>query len=100
MAAHLDGRPVSVLDFTALAQKGGSVLSHLRIGVPGQPAPAAVRIDWQRADTLVACRHQGTELSAVFRERHKFKPGDKIRLKPNPALVHLFDEATGKRVNV
>ena len=33
---------------------------------------------------------------AVFRERHQFKPGDKIRLKPDPRLVHLFDEATGK----
>src|ERR1700752_4495916 len=36
---------------------------------------------------------------AVFRERHKFEPGDKVRLKPDPALVHLFDEATGKRLN-
>jgi multiple sugar transport system ATP-binding protein len=28
---------------------------------------------------------------AVFRERHDFKPGQTIRLKPDPALVHLFD---------
>ena len=33
----------------------------------------------------------------MFRERHQFKPGDKIRLKPDPRLVHLFDEATGQR---
>ena len=26
----------------------------------------------------------------------KFKPGDKIRLKPDPRLVHLFDEADGQ----
>ena len=36
---------------------------------------------------------------AVFRERHRFEPGHRIRLKPDPALVHLFDEATGARLN-
>ncbi|MDX2101212.1 MAG: indolepyruvate ferredoxin oxidoreductase family protein [Alphaproteobacteria bacterium] len=31
MAAHLEGRGVSVLDMTGLAQKGGAVFSHVRI---------------------------------------------------------------------
>ena len=31
MAAHLDGKGVTVLDMTGLAQKGGSVYSHIRI---------------------------------------------------------------------
>ncbi|MDQ8035368.1 MAG: indolepyruvate ferredoxin oxidoreductase family protein, partial [Bordetella sp.] len=54
MAAHLEGRGVSVLDFTALAQKGGSVVSHVRIA--GSPADLhAVRLEWQRARLLVAC---------------------------------------------
>ena len=26
------------------------------------------------------------------------QPGDKIRLRPDPRLVHLFDESTGKRL--
>jgi len=39
------------------------------------------------------------EVIAVFRERHQFKPGDKIRLKPDPRLVHLFDGASGQRLN-
>ncbi len=30
---------------------------------------------------------------AVFRERHDFKPGQTIRLKPDIGLVHLFDGA-------
>jgi multiple sugar transport system ATP-binding protein len=34
----------------------------------------------------------------VFRERHDFKPGDKIRLKPDPRLAHLFDAPTGQRL--
>ena len=37
--------------------------------------------------------------SAVFRERHQVRARRQIRLKPDPALVHLFDEATGKRLN-
>jgi multiple sugar transport system ATP-binding protein len=40
----------------------------------------------------------GQEIIAVFRERHQFKPGDKIRLRPDPRLAHLFDETTGKRL--
>ena len=40
------------------------------------------------------------EVIAVFRERHQFKPGDKIRLKPDPRLVHLFDAGTGQRLSV
>ncbi len=31
MAAHLDGKGVSVLDMTGIAQKGGTVFSHVRI---------------------------------------------------------------------
>ena len=41
----------------------------------------------------------GHDVVAVFRERHTFEPGHKIRLKPDPMLVHLFDEATGARLN-
>jgi multiple sugar transport system ATP-binding protein len=38
------------------------------------------------------------DIIAVFRERHQFTPGDKIRLKPDPRLVHLFDETAGSRL--
>ena len=51
------------------------------------------------SETQVIAKLGGKEITAVFRERHQFKPGDKIRLKPDPSLVHLFDEATGKRMN-
>jgi multiple sugar transport system ATP-binding protein len=51
------------------------------------------------SELQVVARLGGEEVIAVFRERHKFKPGDKIRLKPDPRLVHLFDETSGKRLN-
>jgi multiple sugar transport system ATP-binding protein len=47
----------------------------------------------------VVAKLGGEEIVAVFRERHRFQPGDTIRLKPDPQLVHLFDETTGKRLN-
>ncbi|HQP20403.1 MAG TPA: 2-oxoacid:acceptor oxidoreductase family protein, partial [Phenylobacterium sp.] len=54
MAAHVDGRAASVVDMTGLAQKGGAVFSHVRIGeteetVVGGRVPAA------SAHVLVAC---------------------------------------------
>jgi multiple sugar transport system ATP-binding protein len=51
------------------------------------------------SETQVFAKLGGQEVVAVFRERHKFNPGDKIRLKPDPRLVHLFDQASGKRLN-
>lgn len=52
MAAHLEGKGASVLDFTALAQKGGSVVSHIRVA--GRPSLLhAVRVQPQRARTLI-----------------------------------------------
>ncbi|WP_293898661.1 indolepyruvate ferredoxin oxidoreductase family protein [Phenylobacterium sp.] len=54
MAAHVDGRAASVVDMTGLAQKGGAVFSHVRIGatettVIGGRVPAA------SANVLIAC---------------------------------------------
>src|SRR5215216_910283 len=51
------------------------------------------------SETQVFAKLGGEEVVAVFRERHQFQPGDKIRLKPDPRLVHLFDDAAGKRLN-
>jgi multiple sugar transport system ATP-binding protein len=41
----------------------------------------------------------GAEIVAAFRERHPFKPGETIRLKPDPRLVHLFDAQSGQRLS-
>ncbi len=52
MAAHLDGKGVTVLDMTGLAQKGGSVFSHIRIA-DHPDALHAVRIAAGEADTVI-----------------------------------------------
>jgi indolepyruvate ferredoxin oxidoreductase len=54
MAAHIEGKGVSVLDMTGLAQKGGAVFSHVRIA--NRPEDIhAVRIASGDADLLIGC---------------------------------------------
>jgi indolepyruvate ferredoxin oxidoreductase len=54
MAAHLEGKGCTVLDFTGLSQKNGAVMSHVRIAAT--PADlAAVRIAPGGADLLLGC---------------------------------------------
>ena len=52
-AAHLDGRYVSTLDMTGLAQKGGAVLSHVRIS-PADAPHSPTRIPPVSVDLLIA----------------------------------------------
>ncbi|MGI9236731.1 MAG: indolepyruvate ferredoxin oxidoreductase family protein [Woeseiaceae bacterium] len=54
MAAHLEGKGASELDFMGFAQKFGPVLSYLRIA--SEPAKInQVRIEPARADALIGC---------------------------------------------
>ena len=54
MAAHLDGKASSILDMTGLAQKGGGVLSHVRIADTDDTLRSS-RIITGGADVLLAC---------------------------------------------
>jgi indolepyruvate ferredoxin oxidoreductase len=54
MAAHLEGKGVSVLDMTGLAQKGGAVLSHVRLA-ERQDRLHAVRIATGDANLVLGC---------------------------------------------
>ena len=70
---------------------------HFSLADDGAEAEVQV-IEPTGSELQVVAKLGGNDIIAVFRERHQFKPGDKIRLKPDPRLVHLFDEATGKRL--
>jgi indolepyruvate ferredoxin oxidoreductase len=54
MAAHLEGRGLSVLDQAGLAQKGGAVFSHVQIA-PRPEDLFATRIAMGEADLLLGC---------------------------------------------
>src|SRR5262249_10138995 len=54
MAAHVDGKGCSALDFTGLSQKNGAVMSHVRIAATPESL-ATVRIANGGAELLLAC---------------------------------------------
>ena len=78
MAAHLDGKGVTVLDMTGLAQKGGSVFSHVRIA--------------DRPDDLHAVRIAAGEADAVI-------GGDIIVSASVEALAKMARERTRAVIN-
>src|SRR5471030_2922395 len=71
---------------------------HFTIADDGADAEIVV-VEPTGSETQVFAKLGGEQVVAVFRERHQFNPGDRVRLKPDPGLVHLFDESTGKRLN-
>jgi indolepyruvate ferredoxin oxidoreductase len=54
MAAHIEGKGATVLDQLGMAQKGGAVVSHVRIGASPE-ALHAVRLGAGGADLLLGC---------------------------------------------
>jgi multiple sugar transport system ATP-binding protein len=83
-----DGRPATY----------GVRPEHLVLADDGAEAQVHV-VEPTGSELQVVAHMGGQEIIAVFRERHQFKPGDKIRLKPDPRLVHLFDADGGRRLN-
>ena len=61
-------------------------------------ATEVVVVEPTGADTQVFTKIAGVEVTSVFRERHDFKPGASIRLKPDPVRAHLFDATTSLRL--
>src|SRR5215217_5537212 len=70
---------------------------HFRLTPDGIPVEVVV-VEPTGSETQVVARSDGQEMIAIFRERVMAKPGETIRVAPDPALVHLFDEASGRRL--
>jgi multiple sugar transport system ATP-binding protein len=84
------------------AENGRAVIygirpEHLEISPSGVPARISV-VEPTGSETLVLVRFGESEMVALFRERHDFKPGDTLNLKPRLDQVHLFDAETGRRL--
>jgi indolepyruvate ferredoxin oxidoreductase len=85
MAAHREGLSAGTFDMTGLAQKGGAVLSHIRIG-PADMSPMAARIGWAEADVVLGCDLFVAASAEVLRA-----------LKPNAKVIvnrHLVPTAS------
>ncbi|HJR20961.1 MAG TPA: sn-glycerol-3-phosphate ABC transporter ATP-binding protein UgpC [Dongiaceae bacterium] len=71
---------------------------HLTLGDGGLAAEIVV-VEPTGPEVQVNARlSSGEEIVAMFRERHAFRPGEKIGLKPLGNQVHLFDGESGKRL--
>ena len=71
---------------------------HLRLDPQGVAAIVHVT-EPTGSETQVIMHLAGTQVVGAFRERIAEKPGQHLHIAPDPALVHLFDEQTGKRLN-
>jgi len=70
------------------------------VGDSEESGPAeVVVVEPTGAEILVVTRFAGCDTQVVFRERHPLRPGDRINLLPDPDSIHLFDKASGKRIN-
>jgi multiple sugar transport system ATP-binding protein len=87
-AGGADGQPVVY----------GTRPEHMTLADAGGIPVKVVVMEPTGMDTFIACRHEGIELAAVFRERHDFAPGSTIRLLPDPLRAHLFDQKAGQRL--
>jgi multiple sugar transport system ATP-binding protein len=70
---------------------------HLAIADDGLPAEVVV-VEPTGSETQVFAKLGAQEVVAVLRERVSVRPGDTIRLRPDPKLVHLFDAQSGERL--
>jgi multiple sugar transport system ATP-binding protein len=90
----------------AKAKEGQSVVygtrpEHLELvserdGVPSE----VVVVEPTGADTQVFSKIARHDITGVFRERHLFKPGSTIYLRPDVNRAHLFDAQSGKTLMI
>ncbi|TCL03331.1 ABC transporter ATP-binding protein [Sodalis ligni] len=69
----------------AIAERGGFIC-HVEV------------IEPTGSETLVTLRSGESQIVATFRERLNLDPGAAVRLLPNVEAVHLFDAASGRRI--
>ncbi|WP_353645243.1 sn-glycerol-3-phosphate ABC transporter ATP-binding protein UgpC [Mesorhizobium sp. WSM2239] len=70
---------------------------HFEIADDGLPARISV-VEPTGSETTVVLRFGESEIVALFRERHDFRPGDSLHLRPRKDVVHLFDPQSGRRI--
>lgn len=85
MAAHIENKGVSVLDMAGLAQKGGAVISHIRIGQTPEDIHA-VRIAAGSADLVLGC---DLVVAAGMDAVAKMQPGE------TRAIINSHETITG-----
>jgi multiple sugar transport system ATP-binding protein len=71
---------------------------HFRLSGEGIPVEVVV-VEPTGSETQVVAKAGGRDITCVFRERINARPGEVIHIAPDPAVVHLFDRESGRRIN-
>jgi multiple sugar transport system ATP-binding protein len=85
--AKADGRPAIYGVRPEHFSLGGDVMAEVAVVEP------------TGSETQVFAKLGGNKIVGVFRERVRAKPGERLPVTPDPSAVHLFDAATGQRLN-
>jgi multiple sugar transport system ATP-binding protein len=70
---------------------------HFGIGESCVEAEVVV-VEPTGADTQIFCDLAGSDIMAISRERHAFRPGERIQLRPLDGKTCLFDPESGRRL--
>jgi multiple sugar transport system ATP-binding protein len=70
---------------------------HLQLDSGGIPATVQM-VEPTGSETQVLMRIGGQPVIGAFRERILARAGDILPVRPDPALVHLFDQQSGARL--
>ena len=95
MAAYIEGKAVTVLDQTGLAQKGGAVYSHIRLANSNAQLHA-VRIGDANTDMLIACDLVGAGNSVTCLS--KLNPAKTMAIV-NTDLIPTADFVLGRPID-
>ena len=71
---------------------------HLALDAAGLPFAVEI-VEPTGSETQVQGRLGDQPLQGVFRERIDTKPGETIRVLPQPGAIHLFDAQSSRRIN-
>ncbi len=70
---------------------------HLSLSNAGLPVKVRV-VEPTGSEIHVVFQFQAQEITAIFRDRHPLSPGDTVHLALDMGQLHLFDGATGNRM--
>jgi multiple sugar transport system ATP-binding protein len=91
----------AVLPLPGSARDGAGIYGirpeHIQLREDGIPA-TVVLVEPTGSETQVVARIGETPLTCAFRERVTARPGETIRIMPEPGLVHLFESGSGRRL--
>jgi indolepyruvate ferredoxin oxidoreductase len=88
MAAHLEGKGVSVLDMTGVAQKGGAVTTYVRIGATPD-AIHTVRIAAGEANAVIGADILCTAENAIMNRMQRGVTRAVINTNRNPTVAFI-----------